>query len=119
QFQATKYMKEKPSSEEAVITYLSSPRFKGIGKKTAQNIVDALGIDCIDKILEDESVLDLVPGLNKKKKESLLIVLEKEQGMQKIIIALNNLGLSNRLAYKVYQKFEGNSLITIQENPYI
>lgn len=119
QFQATKYMKEKPSSKEAVITYLSSPRFKGIGKKTAERIVETLGTDCIDKILEDESVLDDVPQLNKSKKESLLSILEREQGMQKIIIALNNFGLSNQLAYKVYQRFEGKALITIQENPYV
>lgn len=119
QFQAIKYMKEKPSSKEAVITYLSSPRFKGIGKKTAERVVETLGTDCIDKILEDKSVLDDVPQLNKRKKESLLSVLEKEQGMQKIIIALNNFGLSNQLAYKVYQRFEGKSLITIQENPYV
>lgn len=119
QFQAIKYMKEKPSSKEAVITYLSSPRFKGIGKKTAERVVETLGTDCIDKILEDKSVLDDVPQLNKTKKESLLSVLEKEQGMQKIIIALNNFGLSNQLAYKVYQRFEGKSLITIQENPYV
>ncbi len=119
QFQSTKYEKEKPSSEDGVIAYLSSPRFKGIGKKTAERIVDTLGIDCIDKILEDESVLDAVPQMNDTKKDQLLAVLEKEQGMQKIIIALNNLGLSNQLAYKVYQRYEGKSLITIQTNPYI
>lgn len=119
QFTATKYMKEKPSSEEAIITYLSSPRFKGIGKKTAQSVVDYLGMDCIDKIIDDNSVLDSIPGLNAKKKEQLIAVLEKEQGMQKVIITLNNYGLSNQLAYKVYQRFEGHTLSTIQSNPYI
>lgn len=119
QFTATKYMKEKPSSEEAIITYLSSPRFKGIGKKTAQAVVDYLGMDCIDKIIEDDSILDTVPGLNDKKKDQLVTVLEKEQGMQKVIITLNNYGLSNQLAYKVYQRFEGHTLSTIQKNPYI
>lgn len=119
QFQASKYLKEKPSSAQAIVTYLSSPRFKGIGKKTAQAVVDKLGTGCIDQILEDGSVLDSVPGLNSKKREQLLSVLEKEQGMQKIIITLNDLGLSNKLAYKVYQRFEGKTLQTIQTNPYV
>lgn len=119
QFAAAKYMKEKPSSEEAIVTYLSSPRFKGIGKKTAQAVVDHLGMDCIDKIIEDNAALDVIPGLNKKKKEQLVSVLEKEQGMQKVIITLNNYGLSNQLAYKVYQRFEGHTLSTIEQNPYI
>lgn len=119
QFQSIKYLKEKPSSEEAIVAYLSSPRFKGIGKKSAQAVVDHLGIHCIDRILEDESVLDTIPELNSKKRQQLMTVLDKEQGMQKIIIALNDFGLSNQLAYKVYQRFEGNTLSTIQKNPYI
>lgn len=119
QFQSTKYLKEKPSSEEAIVAYLSSPRFKGIGKKSAQAVVDHLGIHCIDRILEDESVLDIIPELNSKKRQQLITVLDKEQGMQKIIITLNDFGLSNQLAYKVYQRFEGNTLSTIQKNPYI
>lgn len=119
QFQSTKYLKEKPSSEEAIVAYLSSPRFKGIGKKSAQAVVDHLGIHCIDRILEDESVLDTIPGLNSKKRQQLITVLDKEQGMQKIIITLNDFGLSNQLAYKVYQRFEGNTLSTIQKNPYV
>ncbi|GAB2323649.1 ATP-dependent RecD-like DNA helicase [Alkalibacterium sp. m-11] len=119
QFQSIKYLKEKPSSEEAIVAYLSSPRFKGIGKKSAQAVVNHLGIHCIDRILEDESVLDTISELNSKKRQQLITVLDKEQGMQKIIIALNDFGLSNQLAYKVYQRFEGNTLSTIQKNPYI
>lgn len=119
QFQSSKYLKEKPSSEEAIVAYLSSPRFKGIGKKSAQAVVDHLGVHCIDRILEDESVLDTIPELNSKKRQQLITVLDKEQGMQKIIITLNDFGLSNQLAYKVYQRFEGNTLSTIQKNPYI
>ena len=118
QFQSTKYMKEKPSTEEAIITYLSSPRFRGIGKKTAEKIVDTLGLHTIDRILEDETILDTIPGLNEVKKGMILSVLEKEQGMQKVIIALNNYGISNKLAYKIYQRFEGETLSVIQSNPY-
>ena len=118
QFQSTKYIKEKPSTEEAIITYLSSPRFRGIGKKSAAKIVETLGLDSIDKILENEQVLDTVPGINEQKKKMILDVLSKEQGMQKVIIALNNYGISNQLAYKVYQRFEGETLAVIQSNPY-
>lgn len=118
QFQSTKYIKEKPSTEEAIITYLSSPRFRGIGKKSAQKIVETLGLNSIDKILEDEGLLDSVPGLNQAKKTMILSVLEKEQGMQKVIIALNNFGISNQLAYKIYHHFEGETLSVIQTNPY-
>src|SRR5699024_10674903 len=45
QFNAERYRQEKPTSAEGVIAYLSSDKFPGIGKKTAETIVDLLGED--------------------------------------------------------------------------
>lgn len=118
QFLADRYAKKQPSSGQAVVSYLSSSRFKGVGKKTAESIVNTLGEGVLDLILDDPSHLDKVPGLNQTKKQMILDVLEKEQGMQRVILALNKYGLGNQLAYKVYQKFEGKTLSIIQENPY-
>lgn len=49
-----------PQTKEAIISYLSSDLFKGVGKKTAQNIVNALGDNAINDILDDHSVLEKV-----------------------------------------------------------
>ncbi|MDT3983413.1 ATP-dependent RecD-like DNA helicase, partial [Staphylococcus ureilyticus] len=43
QLKAETFEKELPQTKEAIISYLSSDLFKGIGKKTAQNIVNTLG----------------------------------------------------------------------------
>ncbi|GEL66126.1 ATP-dependent RecD-like DNA helicase [Marinilactibacillus psychrotolerans] len=118
QFLADRYAKKQPSSGQAVVSYLSSSRFKGIGKKTAESIVNTLGEGVLDLILDDPNHLDKVPGLNQTRKQMIMDVLEKEQGMQRVILALNKFGLGNQLAYKVYQKFEGKTLSIIQENPY-
>ncbi|MEC6747573.1 ATP-dependent RecD-like DNA helicase [Marinilactibacillus sp. XAAS-LB27] len=118
QFLADRYAKEQPSSGQAVVSYLSSSRFKGVGKKTAETIVDTLGEGVLDLILDDPNQLDRVPGLNQTKKQMIMDVLDKEQGMQRVVLALNKYGLGNQLAYKVYQKYEGKTLSVIQENPY-
>lgn len=47
-----------PQTKEAIISYLSSDLFKGVGKKTAQNIVNTLGDNAINDILDDHSVLE-------------------------------------------------------------
>ncbi len=62
QFNAERYRQEKPTSAEGVIAYLSSDKFPGIGKKTAETIVKLLGDDAIDQINADETVLAKVPG---------------------------------------------------------
>ena len=45
QFSFSEFMPVAPKSEEGMIRYLSSEIFKGIGKKTAQRIVNKLGND--------------------------------------------------------------------------
>lgn len=118
QFNADRYAKEQPSTASAVIAYLSSKRFKGIGEKTAEKIVDTLGEDCLDTLLDQPDRLSQVPGLNKEKRKMIIDVLKEEQGMQRIILTLNKYGIGNQLAYKIYARYEEQTLEVIQKNPY-
>ena len=118
QFKADKYSSSQPSTSESLINYLSSDSFKGIGEKTAEKIVDTLGTNCIDLIVQDKTVLNQVPGLSQKQKNTLDDVLASEYGMQKIILTLNQFGIDNALAFRIYGKYEGRTLEVIRENPY-
>ena len=51
QFFVESYQKSNAFSKEGLIHYLSSEKFSGIGPKLATNIVETLGVGCIDKIL--------------------------------------------------------------------
>lgn len=118
QFEATRYQDVGPSSEEAVITYLSSSKFKGIGPKTAEKIVDTLGIDCLDLITDEPELLKEVPGLNQVKRETISQVLDSERGIQKIILKLNQYNIKSKLAYQIYSFYEERTLEVIHNNPY-
>lgn len=71
QLKAETFEKEMPQTKEAIISYLSSDLFKGVGKKTAQNIVNTLGDNAINDILDDHSVLEKVSGLSKRNRNKL------------------------------------------------
>ena len=118
QFKAERYMTSQPSTAESVINYLSSDSFKGIGTKTAEKVVDTLGTNCIDAIVEDVNVLNQVSGLSQKQKNTLEDVLATEYGMQKVILTLNKFGIDNALAFRIYGKYEETTLEVIQNNPY-
>lgn len=118
QFKAERYETSQPSSSESLINYLSGSQFKGIGKKTAEKVVDELGEDCIDAIVTNPNVLNRVSGLSKKQKETIEEVLANEYGMQKIILKLNQYGIDNTLAYRIYGKYEERTAEAIRENPY-
>ena len=66
QFQVDSYQQERPTSASGVVNYLSSDKFPGIGKRTAEKIVEVLGESAIDRIIDDPSVLEEVTVLNEK-----------------------------------------------------
>ena len=118
QFTSTRYHQEKPTSIEGLIHYLSGDKFPGIGEKTAEAIVDALGEEAIDRINADPDVLVQIPQLNQKKRDTIVEVIQQSNGMEKIIIGLDQYGFGSQLAYSIYQTYQEKTLEIIQENPY-
>lgn len=118
QYQVTSYQQDKPTSSNGLITYLSSSKFPGIGRKTAETMIDTLGDEIIDLILERPERLAEVPGLTKAKREMILEMLRLNYGMEQIVIGLNKYGFGSQLAMAIYQKYQEETLTIIQENPY-
>jgi len=117
QFQADNYQNETPTSRSGLIAYLSGDDFPGLGKRTAERIVDTLGNDAIDKILADPKVLQPI-GLRVSVRTTLLDTLRVNNGLEQTIIGLNAYGFGSRLAAAIYAKYQGDTLTVIQENPY-
>ncbi len=118
QLKVETYQKEQPTSEEGIIQFLSSDKFPGIGRKTAEKIVEAFGEEAVDKILADPSRLEVIPQLNEKKRAMLLETLRLNYGMDQVIIGLNRYGFSSYFSFLIYQKYQNAALSMIEENPY-
>lgn len=69
QFVVSSFTKSNHYTKDGLIAYLSSERFYGIGPKLATNIVEHLGLDCIPKILKDDTILDEVSQMTASKKD--------------------------------------------------
>lgn len=118
QLKAETFEKELPQTKDAIISYLSSDLFKGIGKKTAQNIVNTLGENAINDILNDASVLDKVPSLPKKKQKQIAEQIASNQESEKVMIRLHDLGFGPKLASSIYQYYGAETLNVLDKNPY-
>jgi exodeoxyribonuclease V alpha subunit len=118
QFHATHFRKDMPQTKQGVAAYLSSEMFKGIGKKTAENIVETLGENAISKILNQPSLLDTVPKLPPEKAKLLYDTLMEHQGLEQVMIALNQYGFGPQLSMKIYQAYKEETLNVIRKNPY-
>jgi exodeoxyribonuclease V alpha subunit len=118
QFIASHFRKDMPQTKQGVVSYLSSELFKGIGKKTAENIVETLGENAISRILNEPSLLDSVPKLPPEKAKSIYETLMEHQGLEQVMVALNQYGFGPQLSMKMYQVYKEETLEIIRKNPY-
>lgn len=117
QLKVSHYERAKPSAN-GLISYFSSEHFKGIGKKTAEKIVDLYGENTIDAILEDPSKLDNLSSLSKVNKERFILTLKTNYGTEQIISQLAKYNISTKLALQIHDKYKEKTLDIIQDNPY-
>lgn len=118
QFQIETFEKEVPTTEQGIVHYLSSDLFSGIGRKTAETIVEKLGMDALNKILEDPSALDVVPRLSSEKKLQIRQTIEENLGLERVMVRLNEWGFGPQLGMKIYQAYREETIHLLTENPY-
>ena len=118
QLKVERYEQEKPTTVNGIVGYLSSEKFPGIGKKTAEKIVEQLGEEAIEKIIEEPSVLEQIAGLNQAKRDMIVETIRLNHGMDQVIMGLNRYGFGSQLAFSIYQAYKNEALDIIQENPY-
>ena len=118
QLKAESYQQAQPTSEQGLIAYLSGEKFPGIGKKTAEKIVDLLGEEAIDRMLEEPTLLEQIPGLNESKQKMILDTVRQNHGMDQVIVGLSRYGFGSQLSFAIYQAYKNEALAIIEENPY-
>lgn len=118
QYHLDYFQKEIPQGTEGLIAYLSSDLFPGIGKKTAERIVDTLGEEAVALILEDPAVLKRVPRLTEEQRAVVHQRLLEYQGLEQIMQRLGQYGIGLGLSVQIYQTYGDKAIQVIEENPY-
>ncbi len=119
QFSVLSYQQHQPTGKKGLIAYFSSGRFPGIGEKTAEKIVDCLGENAIEQIIQDEDCLKNVPGLSTKKCESIRNIIIENQGTERILFELTNMGFTPIFAQKIMVLYKEKTMEIIKEDPYV
>jgi len=118
QFQVDSYERCKPEEKDAIIEFLTSGLFKGIGEKKAKKIVEALGKDTLKIILETPDNLILIPGITQANIEMLHNKLKEYEASYEIIMELTELGFSTRDAMLIYNFYKTKTKKVITDNLY-
>lgn len=118
QFQVTSYERCVPEEKDAIVEFLTSSVFKGIGEKKAKRIVDTLGKDTLQIILENPSNLILIPTVTEKNAQMLHTQLKEYESSYETIIALGEYGFSPKDSMLIYNYYKEKTIETVKNNVY-
>ena len=118
QYTVNHFERIKPEDKDGIIAFLSSDLFKGVGINLATSIVNVLGVDALDEILNDKSCLYRVPKISEKKIDSIYNTLVKYEESHATIVSLTELGFTMKEAMEIYNTYKSNTLTIISHNIY-
>ena len=118
QFKVNYYEKLIPEEKDSIITFLSSGIFPGVGVKTATKIVEKLGDNTLDLILEDYNNLLMIPSIKEEKAKMIYDILYNEQLSYKTILYLEEKGFSVSDSVKIYEIYKEKTIEVIENNIY-
>ena len=118
QFNVDSYERLIPEGKDAIVEFLSSGLFKGIGEKTAEDIVNTLGDDTLKLIEENYSNLLIVPSINEKKAKSIYETLASYNESYNIIVYLNSIGFNTKDSMLIYNTYKEQAINVVKNNVY-
>lgn len=107
-----------PTSELGITQYLSSGIVKGIGPVTAEKIVKHFGMDTINVLTHEPERLHEVPGLKTQIADKLAVAWAENYGERQTVIFLQGYGITARMARRIMERYEGETIKVVKENPY-
>lgn len=117
QYRVIRWEKPIPVTRKAIIDFLCM--IKHIGPVRANNIVNALGLNALTKIIEEgPEILRPIPAIGKRAEQIYLSVLEQYE-LQFLVQELSPLGLSLKHIMMVYKEIGGDRVKLIKKDPYI
>lgn len=118
QYKVNRYEKIMPEDKDGLIIFLSSDIFPGVGEKTAKQIVDILGVNCLDEISNNYEVLLKVPKMTEKRAMDIQSKLVKYNESFETVVYLTNLGFNMKDSLKIYNHYLEDTIRVIKNNPY-
>ncbi len=107
-----------PEDAVAMERYLASGAIKGVGPALAARIVKQFGDDTFRIMEQEPELLTRVKGISEHKAQEIAVQMEEKRELRKAMVFLQNYGISNNLAIKIYDTYGSNLYGILQENPY-
>lgn len=119
QLDAVSIDEDMPSTPETLEKYLSSGLIKGVGPKTAEAIIDALGEDALETIYRNPKAIAAIPGVGRKKAGLIHAAFAEKNEEKEVIRFLVEHDISNGLAQRIFERYKGKTIEILSRDPYL
>ncbi len=119
QYAAERYERLIDNTRAGIVDYLASGFFKGVGPKTAERIVVALGLDALDRIAQDEHALDAVAKLTKIQKKGIHDAIIENRQKESALVWLYGFDISPKMAMRIFNKYGYRAIDVVRADPYV
>lgn len=117
QFKFDYFVPTTPSDDMYIFEYLCEV-IRGIGESTAEKIISKFGKETFEIIENSPEELLNIEGIGNKKLDMIVESYTQNQQSKNTIIELQKLGLSLKIAVRIYKNYENTSVSVILKNPY-
>ena len=107
-----------PTDADSMERYLGSGAIKGVGPALAKRIVKKFGEDTFRIIEEEPERLIEIKGISERIARQISEQMDEKKGMREAMIFLQQYGISNALAVKIYDTYGMKLYQVMKENPY-
>lgn len=118
QFKIEHYRIVAPDDAVSMERYLGSGAIKGVGGALAARIVKRFGADTYRIIEEEPEKLAQIKGISERKAREIAAVVYEKRDARDAMSYLQKYGISNRLAFRIYETYGARIYGVLKENPY-
>ncbi len=118
QLKINSYHTVAPKDSASMERYLGSGAIKGVGAALAARIVKKFGDDTFRIIEEEPERLAEIKGISERKAQEIAVQMEEKKDLREALVYLQQYGISNALAVKIYNTYGAEIYSVMQENPY-
>ena len=118
QFSFTDYEELLPEGADAIFEFLASGNIKGVGPKTAEQIVATFGEEALDVIENEPEKLLSIRGIGATTLAKITESFGESREFARVSLELREMGIEMTHAVKIYKLFGKESVDIVRENPY-
>ena len=119
QFRVQSFERTMPENSFQYLKYLSSGAIRGIGPRTAEQIVSKFGDETFDVLENHPERLAGLKGISEKKAEDIARQFKEKKDLSSVSLKLEKLGLTAKESVELYRLYGDNAPDYVEANPYL